>query len=554
MLNKQKSNMYNWVTKTRNFIGGRCPHNCEYCLTSGTKILMSNFTIKNIEDIKIGDSIIGLKKNKTKYYKFAVSTVKNIFKRISKTIIIKTKHNTLQVTPEHLLMGSTEVRNCSDWRMAKNYSPYQHLRYITTPKIFTQQKKIGWITGFCDGDGCFFKYNKQQGFEAVCTDERLSDVFINTCNELGIKLRKSWKISSKKSFNKGGKNPMITTRAIEPTKKLKELVQFPSKPSIEFMKGYLAGMLDTDGSVSGHSIRIAQSKIVNKIKYNRIILCCKSLGLEYREEKQGIRILANLKKRLNFVFDFGSQHSKKRDCLILGYSNKGSYHSEIISINKGNKTEVYNLETECENFIANGFIVHNCYVESFRFPLLKKKYSGKLRLVESEFKKPLGSGNTIFICSCNDMFAKEVPTEWIKQILTHCLKYSDNKYLFQTKNPERMHWFYTHSWFPVNSIFGTTIETNRPYKLSKAPDKIQRAWWLSKFKNTMVSIEPITDFEIIILLDWIKNINPLFVSIGADSKNHNLKEPSSKKIKALIKELRKFTNVKIKINLRRLLK
>lgn len=48
-------------------------------------------------------------------------------------------------------------------------------------------------------------------------------------------------------------------------------------------------------------------------------------------------------------------------------------------------------------------------------------------------------------------------------------------------------------------------------------------------------------------------INPKFVSIGADSKKHNLPEPSKEKIEALIRELSLFTEVKIKDNLRRLM-
>ena len=50
----------------------------------------------------------------------------------------------------------------------------------------------------------------------------------------------------------------------------------------------------------------------------------------------------------------------------------------------------------------------------------------------------------------------------------------------------------------------------------------------------------------------IKGIKPEFVSIGADSKGHNLPEPSWDKVQSLIKELKKFTEVKVKDNLMRL--
>ena len=68
----------------------------------------------------------------------------------------------------------------------------------------------------------------------------------------------------------------------------------------------------------------------------------------------------------------------------------------------------------------------------------------------------------------------------------------------------------------------------------------------------MVSIEPIIDFDLGDFIGWIKNISPKFVSIGADSGNNHLPEPSGDKVKALIEGLREFTEVKTKENLRRL--
>ena len=82
-----------------------------------------------------------------------------------------------------------------------------------------------------------------------------------------------------------------------------------------------------------------------------------------------------------------------------------------------------------------------------------------LHLVEKELKDNLGEGNFIFVGSSTDMFADDVPDVWIKAVLNHCDHYILNKYLFQTKNPEKMNKFL----LPDNSFVGTTIETNRDY-------------------------------------------------------------------------------------------
>ena len=68
----------------------------------------------------------------------------------------------------------------------------------------------------------------------------------------------------------------------------------------------------------------------------------------------------------------------------------------------------------------------------------------------------------------------------------------------------------------------------------------------------MVTIEPIMDFDVGELTDQIRQCRPEWVNIGADSKGHNLPEPPAEKIRALIEELGKFTEVKLKANLKRL--
>lgn len=188
---------------------------------------------------------------------------------------------------------------------------------------------------------------------------------------------------------------------------------------------------------------------------------------------------------------------------------------------------------------------------------MKDRAVGELRLDEKTLKDDLGEGKTIFVGSSTDMWAKEVPGEWIENVLEYCEKFPNNIYLFQTKYTARFHSFAF--LMPLKSIFGTTIETNRrKYNLSKAPLPEYRAAFLASYSyyepgDFFVSIEPILDFDLDELLYMIKLVVPQFVSIGADSKGHNLPEPPPEKIKELISELKKFTEIKIKKNLSRLL-
>ena len=61
------------------------------------------------------------------------------------------------------------------------------------------------------------------------------------------------------------------------------------------------------------------------------------------------------------------------------------------------------------------------------------------------------------------------------------------------------------------------------------------------------------DFDPYVMEAWLRNLMLDFVSIGADSGNNHLPEPSGDKVKALIEVLKDITEVKIKGNLKRLL-
>ena len=205
---------------------------------------------------------------------------------------------------------------------------------------------------------------------------------------------------------------------------------------------------------------------------------------------------------------------------------------------------MYSFVTHTWNPIK-GKCSHDCvYCYMKHFPL------GELRLDEKELRTKLGSGNFIFIGSSTDMFAEDVPQEWLDRVFDICREYPNNRYLIQSKNPDRM-------CFPGNNvIFGTTIETNRPYQISKAPSVEERAEWIGKYSrieiNTMVTIEPILDFDLEPLIALVRECQPVWVNIGADSKGHGLPEPSGEKVKLLAHELEKFTHVKRKANLARL--
>ena len=159
----------------------------------------------------------------------------------------------------------------------------------------------------------------------------------------------------------------------------------------------------------------------------------------------------------------------------------------------------------------------------------------------------------IFFPSSGDpTFASMI--EWATA-LEYARKYTETTFLIQSKDPS----CFIGINFPENVILATTIETNPlsfnikgcKYEyysdISHAPYPMQRLSDLLKVthKRKATTIEPILLFGSK-LPSYIKLLNPKFVYVGYDNHNCKLPEPPLAKTQLLIKELRKFTTVRVK--------
>jgi DNA repair photolyase len=191
-----------------------------------------------------------------------------------------------------------------------------------------------------------------------------------------------------------------------------------------------------------------------------------------------------------------------------------------------------------------------CYAKNYG-------YGDEVHLNLEDLRTRLGRGKRIFVCHLSDMWGPWVSKEDIIKILYRCREYPENEYVFQSKNPARFKDFLSPYLEVKNNIVGTTIETNRypeGFK-TKAPSLESRVAEMKILNcRKFVTIEPIMVFQTYELERMIYDIRPEFVTIGADSKGHKLLEPAGDQIFELINRLSKFTEIRGKNNLERLMK
>jgi len=142
----------------------------------------------------------------------------------------------------------------------------------------------------------------------------------------------------------------------------------------------------------------------------------------------------------------------------------------------------------------------------------------------------------IFVCASSDI--SFCPTEHLAKIVDRMRDEPNKTFLLQSKNPKT----FDRVQFSKNVILGTTLETNIDdiYEgISKAPRPSKR---YKDFVNVahpakMVTVEPVLDFDINVMVSWIENIQPCMVWLGYDSRKNHLPEPPLEKVKSFYWEL-----------------
>lgn len=358
-----------------------CNLMCTYCTSAGTKILLDNYDLKNIEDIKVGDSVLGFEENVSGYYRNKVMKAKvlNTFHRKSKVLEIETENGLkLNITDNHKILSSPKKTFIEAGKLKAGDKIYYHpLIDLANKKNLSESinYKIGYITGIFKGDGSIKNYTRRSDNAQVYktrlavkdkeiiqrTKRYLDDLDFNT-------YLKPFMVSKKYNL----KEDAIFSNRKDTYFNLLKLFEdnFKKNTDEDYCRGFLAGIYDAEGSFcKSHFLRICNT---DRDIIDEIIRCLDKFSIEYileengktknKEHKWNVRIDAktNSKNSFNFLNIINSALPRKSFKGFLGYAPLKTL--EIKSIKElPDEIDVYNLETETGTYIANGIAVHNCY-------------------------------------------------------------------------------------------------------------------------------------------------------------------------------------------------
>lgn len=353
----------------------RCSLNC---FPAGTKVLMSDFSHKNIEDIDVGDVVLGFEEFNTyqKERSLRLATVTHTFKHMESCYRISHPDfkEDLYVTPEHpLLTGRGTWTNVLDLRPSDGLrmTTFDPEDYYDTDITSIEYIKGYFIAGFL-GDGCAIQSYDKNGYlrhfmRFAVKDDEMIERMKQYADILGFTFNiRPFKISEKFNLIKdclviGRKEEYDRWKSlVEDSFKDKSLMKSP-----EFLMGFAAGLYDAEGSIDGSLIRIHNSDMF-LLGIVEDALRFLNIKWDYDKPKKPVnklvytlRTLGGSAANLKFIKSTNQCINRKGVSNFIGKSLFRDIYGYSIEYVRDAIT-VYNIETTEKTYIANRLMVHNC--------------------------------------------------------------------------------------------------------------------------------------------------------------------------------------------------
>lgn len=313
------------------------------CFLKDHCVLMADWTYKPIQDVRIGDRVIG--------YDNEVNTVTGLYKHEAEVIHIKTDLSDLYCTPDHPFYFTN----------GKFMSAVEMLNH--KPAIFDKQNyKSSGLTdeellflGFWLGDGNIGKYNDSRTPEIRITYGEKKADFVRSLGIISAERQhhdceNAYVGSIKKTEHKGLSHIILNYC----TGEYKRLPLIFNNREYELI---LQGLIHADGSLHHNSYVITNTSLSLLMSMQAI---CIKLGYKTKSVRLSRRNSAYIRIKGKLV-----KSVKPLYRLTVAEKNQKAL-KDYAEMQESFVDTVYNLETDgTHTFICNNYKVHNC-VDIFR--------------------------------------------------------------------------------------------------------------------------------------------------------------------------------------------
>jgi DNA repair photolyase len=230
--------------------------------------------------------------------------------------------------------------------------------------------------------------------------------------------------------------------------RIESMIEWPVVPSLDWCRGFLAGMFDAEGCRSAFALRIA-NKDPEIVMWTDV--CARRLGFDTRVERHRgedgvatVRVCGGLTEHLRFFHTTDPAITRKRS--IAGQMVKTFAKLKVMSVEPvGRAMRLHDITTGTGDFIANGVVSHNCFARpthkyldfnagrDFEREIVVKVNAPEL--VRTELTRPSWTGEHVALGTNTD------PYQWVEgryqlmQGIWEAMRDAENPCSVLTKSP-----------------------------------------------------------------------------------------------------------------------
>lgn len=358
--------------KTGSYVPEKLKYNLQftaYCMEPDTPVLMDDYSWKPIKAVGVGDSLIGFDEESSRERRrwrqarvVAAWRVKKPSYRISfedgRTLVASEDHRWLSVPVSHSMKGP--------WFRTDELTVGQKMSAVfdsgTTVDVNSDDYQDGYLAGANLGDGSIRVVEKPKragprSFWNVCVVEE-DRAIVDRCYEYlqGLPVQVP-PVRIIPNTSQWGSKPMalLNTNSTANVRVLEQAMT--PRDTDEWVAGWLAGLYDTDGSFGGGQIYFYQkdeSVLEQIVKYGA------RWGFDFVRDKKSVRLRGDRMERVRFLALIAPALDRKIE-KIDGRTVRIATPAVISSIEFLGERELVDITTTSRTFVADGFLVHNCY-------------------------------------------------------------------------------------------------------------------------------------------------------------------------------------------------
>jgi DNA repair photolyase len=356
-----------------------CTHACTYCSDGETPILMADGRHKPIAELDVGDAIYGTRVGESGYRRYARTTVLDKWMTIKPAYRVALEDGTeLVVSGDHRLLSNRGWKHVMNSERGEPDRPHltTQNRLVGTGAFASQpvhdaDYRRGYLCGIIRGDGTLRSYalkRSRRGGSYTGYRLRLALADLEA-------LRRAREFLARGSVDTGERvlqraagqhreMTAISAQSASSSERITELIEWPVMPSLQWCRGFLAGIFDAEGSRSDNALRVADTDPLILVWTEA---CARRLGFDTTVDATSndtglkcIRIRGGLSEHVRFFHLTDPAITGKRD--IEGQIVRTFANLRVAEIEPLGKTlPLYDITTGTGDFIANGVVSHNCF-------------------------------------------------------------------------------------------------------------------------------------------------------------------------------------------------